>query len=116
MYGVRVAALNINQGIMNDTGKLEALLLIASRKQIGIIGHQERHKLRIVERTRHNFWGLKWALHIAGLSNKPRRQRNGFLVSQESSKTTKLILLDSLLQESVDFAPACNFRIVYRKK
>jgi len=78
-----LASLNVNGGLLQDTGKLEALLLAASRLHLGVIGLQETHELGIVERSAHDFWGSKWSLHIAGPSTKPRRQGTGFLVSQE---------------------------------
>ena len=78
-----LATLNINGGLLSDTGKLEALMLAATRLHLGVIGLQETHELGIVERTVHDFWGQKWSLHLAGPSQKPRRQGTGFLVSQE---------------------------------
>ena len=58
-------------------------MLAATRLHLGVIGLQETHELGIVERTVHDFWGQKWSLHLAGPSQKPRRQGTGFLVSQE---------------------------------
>lgn len=83
LAGANLATLNVRGQLLANGGKLEALILAASQKRLGVVGLQETHELGIVERQVEDFWGEFWSLHIAGPCTAPRSKGTGFLISPQ---------------------------------